>query len=158
MFGNKDDNKSETGAGGSHRSISGYIGKGMEVEGTINFEGAIRIEGLFKGDINSAGTLIVGDGGIVEANIKVDTIIVTGEVKGLIEAKTRVELNSPGKVYGEIRTPNLIICEGVTFEGTSNMIGTVPKAAETHKTYTPFKRSDQKTTDGGGEGGSKKID
>ncbi len=153
MFGQKGDSKDDTAVGGSHRSITGYIGKGMEVEGKIDFEGAIRIEGLFKGDIHSAGTLIVGEGGMVEANIKVDTVIVTGEVKGLIEARTRVELNSPGKVYGEIRTPNLIICEGVTFEGTSNMTGSVPKAATAHKTYTPFKRPESKVAAEGGEGG-----
>ncbi len=154
MFGQKDDKAGDLGSGANHRSITGYIGKGMEVEGKIDFEGAIRIEGLFKGDIHSTGTLIVGDGGMVEANIKVDTVIVTGEVKGLIEAKTRVELNSPGKVYGEIRTPNLIICEGVTFEGVSNMTGSVPKASATHKTYTPFKRPEPKIVEGGEGGGA----
>ena len=102
--------------------ISGFIGKGMKVEGTLSFEKTVRIEGSFKGEINSTGTLVVGEGAFVEADIKVDTAIITGEVKGVLEAKSRVELQAPAKLFGELRTPNLIIGEGTVFDGNCVML------------------------------------
>ena len=122
-------------AGDKH--IAGFIGQGMELEGKLSFEGTIRIEGTFRGEITSGATLIVGEGGLIEGTIKVDNAIITGEVKGTIEAKSRVELSKPAKVIGDITTPTLIICEGVIFEGNSIMTGSKPAAPST---YTAFKR------------------
>ncbi len=113
------DNKREFG------QINGFIGKGMSVEGNLSFEGTVTVEGHFTGNVTSGGVLIVGDGGVVDGDVSVDSVIVHGEVKGTINAKTRVELNKPGKVRGDIMTPNLIICEGVLFEGNCNMSGNV---------------------------------
>ncbi len=97
--------------------ITGYVGKGMYVEGKMEFEGAARIDGHLKGEINSDGTLFVGEGALIEGQVNVYTVIVSGEIKGLVWAKNRVELKQPGRVYGDIKTPNLIIGEGVIFEG-----------------------------------------
>ncbi|MEE8575303.1 MAG: polymer-forming cytoskeletal protein [Thermodesulfobacteriota bacterium] len=119
MFG-KDVKKPEV---REEKEIIGFIGKGMTVEGKLGFNDSVRIEGVFKGEINSGGTLIVGESGEIEADIEVDTAIVNGEIKGTLSAKTRVELNAPGKVYGDIRTPTLVISEGVTFEGNCLMTG-----------------------------------
>ncbi len=113
------DNKREFG------QINGFIGKGMSVEGNLSFEGTVTVEGHFTGNVTSGGVLIVGDGGVVDGDVSVDSVIVHGEVKGTINAKTRVELNKPGKVRGDILSPNLIICEGVLFEGNCNMSGNV---------------------------------
>lgn len=102
--------------------IVGLIGRGMHVEGKLTFENTVRIDGGFKGEITSNGTLVVGSGAEVEAEIKVDTAVITGEIRGVLEAKTRVELQSPGRVFGEIKTPNLIIGEGAVFEGNCVML------------------------------------
>lgn len=113
MFGKED--KKATG------DVVGFIGKGIFIEGKMGFEETVRIEGNFKGEINAMGVLVVGEGGYVEGNIKVDSAIITGEVNGVLEAATRVEMRSPGKVIGTIITPNLIIGEGVIFEGNCLM-------------------------------------
>ena len=123
MFGKQDKPSEVKSSSTSTGDMNGFIGKGMKAEGKLSFEGVVRIEGVFKGEVTSAGTLIVGEGGQLEGNITVDTAIISGEVKGLINAKTRVELNAPAKVYGDIKTPNLIICEGVLFEGNCIMSG-----------------------------------
>ena len=101
--------------------IRGYIGKGMVVEGRLTFEGAARIDGKFKGEISSSGALHIGEGATIEADIIVDTVVITGEIKGKIEASSRVELRAPGKMLGDIKTPNLIIGEGVVFDGNCVM-------------------------------------
>jgi cytoskeletal protein CcmA (bactofilin family) len=60
--------------------------------------------------------------------VSVNTLILSGELTGNIEAKTRVEIHAPGKVYGNITTPVLVIDEGVLFEG-----GCVMKTPEKSK-------------------------
>lgn len=102
--------------------VIGYIGQGMKIEGRLTFDNTVRIEGTFKGDIDAKGTLVIGEAGFVEGLIKVDVAIITGEVSGTIEAISRVEIQSPGKVFGDIKTPNLIIGEGAVFEGNCVMV------------------------------------
>ncbi len=111
--------------------ITGFIGKGMKVEGKLDFEKTVRIEGSFKGEINSTGTLIIGNGAFVEGDIRVGSTLVTGEVKGTIYASERVELQSPARVTGEIKTPTLIIGEGTTFDGNCIMLRSTEVTAAT---------------------------
>ncbi|CAG0999695.1 hypothetical protein ARNL5_03990 [Anaerolineae bacterium] len=117
MFG-KDKDKEEKKKTGE---VAGFIGKGMAIEGKMSFEETVRVDGSFKGEITAAGTLVVGDGGYVEGEIKAANAIITGTVKGNIDAETRVELRSPAKFCGEIKTATLIIDEGVVFEGRCAM-------------------------------------
>ena len=103
--------------------ITGFIGKGVAMEGRITFEDTMRIDGSFKGDISApSGALVVGEGGYIEGEIRVASAVITGMVKGKLEAAVRVELKSPGKMTGEIKTPTLIIEEGVLFEGACTMV------------------------------------
>ncbi len=102
--------------------VIGFIGKGMSLEGRLSFDNTVRIDGHFKGTVSATGALVVGDGAYIEGNIKVGSAIVTGEVKGTLEASNRVELKSPAKMFGDIKTPTLIIGEGVIFEGTCVMM------------------------------------
>jgi cytoskeletal protein CcmA (bactofilin family) len=108
--------------------VIGLIGKGMTVQGKLSFEDTVRIDGNFNGEINSGGTLVIGESAHVEGEIKVGSAIITGEVCGIIEAKTRVELQSPAKITGEIRTPNLIIGDGAVFDGKCVMLKNDPSA------------------------------
>ena len=102
--------------------VIGFIGEGMKLEGKLTFNDTVKIDGAFNGEIDSKGTLIVGETGYIKGQIKVGSAIVTGEIKGTLEATTRVEIKSPGKMFGDITTPNLIIGEGVVFEGNCIMV------------------------------------
>lgn len=102
--------------------VVGFIGKGMSFEGKLSFNDTVRIDGSFKGEIVGSGTLVIGEGGAVEGDVSVGTAIITGEVKGKLDAAARVELQSPGKMFGDIKTPNLIIGEGAFFEGNCIMV------------------------------------
>ncbi len=113
--------------------IVGVICKGMHIEGRMSFEGTARVDGSFKGEITTDGTLLVGEGARVEGEIHVGDIVVSGQVHGTIVAKERVELKAPAKVFGDIKTPTLIISEGVVFEGNCVM---TEKTGETRKTGT----------------------
>ncbi|MBW1997645.1 MAG: polymer-forming cytoskeletal protein [Deltaproteobacteria bacterium] len=98
-----------------------FLGEDTEFEGKLNFQGTIRIDGHFKGEITSGGKLIVGEDGMVEADMRVEHMLVRGEVHGNIVADKRVDVLSPGKVFGNIEAPSVVIDEGVIFEGKTRM-------------------------------------
>lgn len=98
------------------------IGSGTMIEGVISSKENVGIEGVFKGKILSEGCVIIGETGKVEADIKADTVFMSGEVHGNIVAKTKLEITSHGKLRGNIKTRSLIIAEGVLFEGNCQMV------------------------------------
>lgn len=103
--------------------INALLGKGSEFEGKLHFEGTVRIDGRFKGEIKSDDVLIIGEGAEVEAEICVAKVIVYGGLNGNIEAAGSVNLHAPACVYGSITTKSLTIDEGVTFDGSCHMKG-----------------------------------
>ena len=101
--------------------INAFLGRNTEFEGKLSFKGAVRIDGNFKGEIFTEGTLIVGESANIESNIHVSHIIISGEIRGNIIADNRIEIHAPGKVFGNIQAPTVVIEEGVIFEGNCKM-------------------------------------
>ena len=104
------------------KELVALLGDGAEFAGKLLFEGRVRIDGKFKGEIASDDVLIVGSQAEVEAKIEVGSLIVLGgTVRGEIRAAKSVELHAPAKVYGNITTPQLMIDRGVLFQGQSQI-------------------------------------
>src|SRR6201986_5199198 len=101
--------------------ITTLLGRGAQFEGKLTFEGTVRIDGRFKGEVFSEDTLVIGDGAQVEATIDVGEVIIQGTVVGNIIAKRSIEIHAPGRVKGDLHTPALQIDKGVIFEGRSFM-------------------------------------
>lgn len=101
--------------------ISGLLEKGCEFEGKLTFEGTVRINGKFSGEIFSEGTLVVGEGALIDGKVDVGSIIIHGEVKGTVKAHDRIEMHTPAVVDGDITAQTLVIDEGVIFEGSCQM-------------------------------------
>ena len=96
--------------------ITGYFDDGSEFDGSLKFRGSFRIDGFFKGRIESDSMLTIGDKGKVEADIIVSHVIINGEFRGSIKAAERVEINKLGRVFGTVITPTLIVEEGAYLE------------------------------------------
>jgi cytoskeletal protein CcmA (bactofilin family) len=102
--------------------ITALLGRGTQFEGKLHFEGRVRIDGVFKGEIRSEDTLVIGEGAEVHAEIDVATVIVRGGVvHGNIRAKNAIEVHSPGKIVGNLHAPSLFIDRGVEFQGSCRM-------------------------------------
>ena len=101
--------------------INAFLGKDTEFEGKFSFTGAVRIDGKLSGEIFSNGTLIVGESAIIKSQIHVAEMIISGEVHGDIFAEKKIEITVPGKLFGNIQTPKLVLEEGVIFEGNCKM-------------------------------------
>ena len=104
--------------------LNAVLGRGSSFEGKLAFEGTVRIEGHFKGEIRTDDTLVIGEGAHVEAEVSAGTVVVSGgEVIGNIRAKQVIELERSAKVRGTLETPALKIERGVIFVGTCKMDG-----------------------------------
>lgn len=108
--------------------IHTLIGKGSEFDGKLSFEGQVRIDGKFTGQIHTKDVLVIGEGARVQAEITAGTVIINGQVEGNIRATQLIELHQPGRVKGNLEAPALSIDRGVIFEGTCKMEG-APKGA-----------------------------
>jgi len=103
--------------------ITAFLGKGTEFKGVLSFEGTIRIDGKVEGEVVSKDTLIAGDGSLLQGEITVGTLICSGKIIGNVNAIQKVHILAPAKIQGNIKTPKLIIEEGVIFDGKSEMAG-----------------------------------
>ena len=108
-------------AKGATKDIQAFLGEETSFEGKLIFEGTVRIDGKFQGEIHTDDIVIVGESAEVNAEINAGEIVISGTVRGNIFAKESLEIMAPGKVYGSILTPKLMIQEGVIFEGTCRM-------------------------------------
>jgi cytoskeletal protein CcmA (bactofilin family) len=103
--------------GSSGANLSAFIDQGSTFEGKLSFKNTVRIDGGFKGEIDSENTLIVGESGDIEATIKSPTVVVSGTVTGNIIASLKVSLHKSAQVDGDIETPCIVVEEGAVFNG-----------------------------------------
>jgi cytoskeletal protein CcmA (bactofilin family) len=101
--------------------LNAILGKGSEFEGKLTFEGTVRIDGKFSGEISTSDVLVIGEGARVQAEISAGSVVINGEVQGNVRAMNSIELHQPARVRGNLETPQLSIDKGVIFEGTSKM-------------------------------------
>jgi cytoskeletal protein CcmA (bactofilin family) len=121
----------------SGTEITALLGRGTRFEGKLFFEGRVRIDGQFKGEIKSDDTLVIGDGAEVNAEIDCATVIVRGGVvHGNIRAKDALELHAPGKLVGNIHSPSIFIDRGVEFQGSCRMDAVTPDTKATKPATT----------------------
>jgi cytoskeletal protein CcmA (bactofilin family) len=116
----RDDKERKEGVGDE---VIAFLGKGTEFKGMITYNGTIRIDGHVEGEIITEGTLVVGEGAVIHAEISAGTIINGGKITGNVTALEKVQLLPTAVVDGSIKTPVLIIDEGVRFNGNCQMSG-----------------------------------
>ena len=103
-------------------AISTFLGPDAAIEGTIEFQGTIRLDGKVKGKIQSnGGTVIVGEKAVIHADVMVDVAIIYGEVNGTVSARDRIAAYPPCRVVGDIQAPIISIEAGVVFNGNCAM-------------------------------------
>jgi cytoskeletal protein CcmA (bactofilin family) len=112
--------------------IKAFLGQGAEFTGKLIFNGSVRIDGSFQGEIYGEGSLVVGEGALVKANIAVKSIYISGDVQGDIDVKEKINIHSKGKFSGDVRTPVFIMEEGAIFDGRSHM-GPIEESNDAHQ-------------------------
>ncbi len=101
--------------------INAFLGAGTSYQGKLHFSGSVRIDGTFKGEVESSGTLVIGKEANVEGQIRVGQMVISGHVEGEITASEKVVLHKTANLVGSLRTPVLVIEEGAVIEGQITM-------------------------------------
>jgi excisionase family DNA binding protein len=82
----------------------------------------LKISGKFEGSLDTKGSLTIGDGAVVNAQIKGENIVISGKVVGNISATVRLTLSGTACVIGDITTGSLIVEEGAFLQGNCHMM------------------------------------
>src|SRR5438034_8434893 len=99
----------------------------VEIKGSIKFQKELLIDGKVEGEINSDGVLTIGENADIRGEIKTKSITVYGKVHGNIMVAERAELKSKCTLQGDLKAARLVIEEGATFIGKSEVTsGTIP--------------------------------
>jgi len=99
----------------------------VEIKGSIKFQKELLIDGKVEGEINSDGVLTIGENADIRGEIKTKSITVFGKVHGNITVAERCELKSKCTLQGDLKAARLVIEEGATFIGKSEVTsGTIP--------------------------------
>jgi cytoskeletal protein CcmA (bactofilin family) len=101
--------------------IIAFLGRGAEFKGIIRYEGTVCIDGRVEGEIITKGTLVVGESAVIHAEISAGTLVSGGKITGNVTASEKVQLLAPTVLTGAVKTPLLIIEEGVRFNGSCEM-------------------------------------
>jgi cytoskeletal protein CcmA (bactofilin family) len=100
--------------------LESFIGANTDFQGELKVKGTLRVDGRFDGQLN-AGCVILGETAVVKGEVMGKKIIVGGKVEGNLRAQENLEINSTGKVLGDIYTNKISVMEGGEFNGKIQM-------------------------------------
>ena len=118
----------------------------VELKGTLRFTGELSFDGKLEGDINSDGALNLGDNAVVKGNITANSVVVRGKVNGNVTAKEKIDIKTKTELFGDVRAARLVMEEGVTFVGQTevnpNKVSpAAPRPGEFPKPLIPLKQA-----------------
>lgn len=128
MFG-KNKTTKKTGTVSNDNFSANTIQNGTEIEGKINSQGSIRIDGKLVGSITTKAKLVIGKTGVILGDIFCQNASIEGRVEGKINVQGLLDLKSTGVISGDIITNKLVVEEGARFEGKCSMGSGTQKAS-----------------------------
>jgi cytoskeletal protein CcmA (bactofilin family) len=129
---------------------STIIGEGVYLEAArMKGHESVRIDGIFKGNIEIDGSLVLGDSGAITGDVRATYFLVAGEVNGNIACSTQLHFASTSKVVGDVQANSLVVDEGAQVSGRYIVSGSQPAnpalvdRQETQKLVSDFDDSDE---------------
>ena len=124
-------------SGAPASKIETVIGPNCRINGVLQSDGGIRIEGMFDGQIQTTGNLIIAESAKVIAEIQAYNMVLSGSLKGNVTAN-RIEITETGKLWGDLNVNSMLLNEGAFLKGQANMSGDVePPMIEAPKINAP---------------------
>ena len=107
-----------------HQHIDTLIGAHSSFTGELAFEGAVRIDGKFDGNIRSSkdGTLIISQGAEVSGEVHVPNLILHGLIKGNVHAGKSLRIGETGCINGDVEYRVITLAEGAAVNGRCSRI------------------------------------
>ena len=102
-------------------TLSAFIDQGSEFEGKLSFRDTVRIDGLFRGEIRSENTLVIGETGEIEADVTSGHVVISGSLIGNVRAEKAIVLHKTARVEGDVMAPSFVMEEGAVLNGSVEM-------------------------------------
>ncbi len=119
--GNSDIERSAPRKISSRRASSGEVdsqlGSRSMMVGRFEFLGGAELHGELEGEILAKGDLILGESASIRASVQAERMKIFGQVEGDIDCEERIEAFAGARIAGNIRCPNVVMHDGVLFEG-----------------------------------------
>ena len=93
----------------------------VEIKGNLRYSGELTFDGKLEGEVHTDGVLALGDGAVINGNINAQSVVVRGKVNGNVNAKEKIEIKARAELFGDIRATKLVIEEGVTYVGKTEV-------------------------------------
>ncbi len=113
------------------------IGEGARLEGKFNIAESIQIKGEVAGEINVDGKFVIGEKGIVRADVRTTDALIMGQYEGNMVATGTVEITATGRVSGNVETDSLVISKGGFFNGNVVKVQRGPEAVSERHSAGP---------------------
>ncbi|TCK89041.1 cytoskeletal protein CcmA (bactofilin family) [Natranaerovirga hydrolytica] len=107
---------------GNFEKFNTIIGNDAHIEGSmIKSKSSIQINGTYIGNVEVEDSLVIGEEGKVEGQIKASHLLVAGTIKGNVESNVQIHIMPTGKIYGDIHCKSIVIDDGAILEGMCKM-------------------------------------
>ena len=93
----------------------------VEIKGNLKFSGELTFDGKLDGEVQTDGVLNLGDSAVINGNVSAQSVVVRGKMNGNINAKEKIEIKAKTELFGDIRASKLVIEEGVTYVGKTEV-------------------------------------
>jgi cytoskeletal protein CcmA (bactofilin family) len=104
------------------------VGPGVHVSGRLVFREPVRIEGSFRGEVNSIDLVVISAEGSIEGRVRAPRLLVLGELRGDVIGAERLVLGPRARVVGRIEAIRLTVCEGAFLSGDVRMPSAMAEA------------------------------
>ena len=86
--------------------IDTLLGKAARVQGDVDFEGGLHLDGQIQGAVRSDdardSSLSVSETGSIQGPVQVPNVVLNGTIRGDIHARERVVLGATARVEGNV--------------------------------------------------------
>ena len=103
------------------------VGPTANITGDLVCDGIVKIDGVYQGSIKTASNVIISEKARVDAHIEAQNVSVSGQAKGSIMAKGRLEILSTGRVWADVTVSSFLLDDGGKLHGALQMFGTGPE-------------------------------
>jgi cytoskeletal protein CcmA (bactofilin family) len=100
------------------RTLNALLGRGANYEGQLSFEGRVRVDGCFRGQIYTDESLEVGESGTIFGEVDAQDLTVAGQIEGKVKVRGLLVVESTGCIQGEIDAAKMVTRKGATLRAT----------------------------------------
>ena len=120
-------------------NIDTLIGAHSTFKGELSFQGAVRIDGKFEGNITATkdGTLVVSEGAFVQGEVRVPNLILHGTIRGNVTATNNLKIGAKGQLNGDVEYAVITLSEGAAVNGRCNRITDKDRVGKTTENAAP---------------------